>query len=64
MPGAGRSDSPVLRWVGAVVAVVAIAGAAVGDWRFDGLVDGQFPFAIAVAAVTLAVGASLYARYG
>jgi hypothetical protein len=64
MPGAGRSDSRVLRWVGAAVAVVAVAGAAFGGWRFDGLADGPLPFAIAVVAVTVALAASLYARYG
>lgn len=62
MPGAGRSNSRALRVVGALVALVAVLGAAFGGWSFDGLADGPLPFAIAILAVTLAVGASLYSR--
>jgi len=62
MPGAGKSDSRTLQVVGALVAIVAAAGAAFGDWRFDGLADGPLPVVIAVVAVTLALGASWYSR--
>ena len=64
MPGAGKSNSRAMQVVGALVALVAVAGAAFGGWSFDGLADGPLPFAIAVVAVTLALGASWYARYG
>ncbi|WP_227134283.1 hypothetical protein [Halorubellus salinus] len=64
MPGAGKSDSRLLQGVGALVAVVALAGAAFGGWSFDGLADGPLPFVIALAAVALALGATWYSRSG
>lgn len=64
MPGAGKSNSRTLQVVGALVAAVALAGAALGGWSFDGLADGPLPFVVAVVAVTLGLGASWYARYG
>jgi hypothetical protein len=50
--------------VGALVAIVALAGAAFGGWNFDTFGDGPLPLAIALVAVVLAVGATWYARSG
>lgn len=62
MPGGGKSDSRTLQVVGALVAIVAVAGAAFGGWSFDTFGDGPLPLAIAVVAVALALGATWYAR--
>lgn len=64
MPGAGKSDSRAMQVVGALVAIVALAGAAFGGWSFDTFGDGPLPLAIALVAVVLAVGATWYARSG
>jgi hypothetical protein len=51
-----------MRTVGALVAILAVLGAAFGDWSFDGLADGPLPFVVAIVAVALALGATWYAR--
>ncbi|WP_439027697.1 multidrug transporter [Haloarchaeobius sp. DT45] len=61
MPGAGRSDSPLRRYVGLAVFAVAMVGWAVAGWDFE-FSDGLVPVAIAGGCVLLAVGATLYRR--
>jgi len=63
MPGGGRSNSRPLALVGAVVAVVAIAGTTVLGWEFGYPSGDVLPFALGVGACTLALFASWYARY-
>lgn len=61
MPGAGRSDSPTLQYVGLAVAVIAVVGWLVAGWEF-GSGDGLLPTAIAAACVVLGVGVAVYRR--
>ncbi|MFC5368149.1 hypothetical protein [Salinirubrum litoreum] len=61
MPGAGRSDSPTLQLVGAVVFVVALVGAALYGWSFGGS-SGDLPTMIGVGVAAVAVGVTIYKR--
>jgi hypothetical protein len=60
MPGRA-TDSSSLRFVGAAVAVVAVIGYVVFGWRFGGD-SGTVPTALAVLAVAVGVGVTLYRR--
>jgi hypothetical protein len=62
MPGK-PSDSRKMSIVGAAFGLVAVVGYLVLDWQFGGETGGV-PLALAVAAVALAVGVTLYRRLG
>lgn len=63
MPGAGSSNARPLALLGAAVAVVAIGGGAVLGWEFGGADGDVLPFALGVAACTVALLASWYSRH-
>ncbi|PHQ38076.1 hypothetical protein DJ69_13510 [Halorubrum persicum] len=60
MPGRPSQSKP-LQYVGALVALIAIVGYVVFDWRF-GESDEIAPFVIGVVCAILAVGWTLYQR--
>lgn len=60
MPGRPSQSKP-LQYIGALVALIAIVGYVVFDWRF-GETDGILPLAIGIICVILAVGSTLYQR--
>jgi hypothetical protein len=60
MPGRA-SESTSLRLIGAVAAVVGLVGYVVLGWRFDGT-SGAVPTGLAVLAVAIALGATVYRR--
>jgi uncharacterized membrane protein YbjE (DUF340 family) len=59
MPGAGRSDSTLLTYVGIAVAAVAVVGSVVFGWSFNAS-DGLLPFAVGAVAAAVAVGWYLF----
>jgi hypothetical protein len=61
MPGAGKSDSPVMQFVGAAVFVVAVVGAVLYGWTFGGS-SGSLPTMIGVGVAVVAVGVTIYKR--
>ena len=61
MPGAGRSDSKGMQYIGAIVFAVALAGWLFFNWNFESA-DGSVPFLIAIACLILAGGVTLYRR--
>ncbi|WP_435359684.1 hypothetical protein [Haloarchaeobius sp. DFWS5] len=63
MPGAGRSDSQTLQYVGLLVFAVALLGWVALGWDFQSS-DGPIPLVIAAGCVVLAVGATVYRRFG
>ncbi|WP_247005949.1 hypothetical protein [Halorientalis litorea] len=60
MPGRA-SDSSVLQYLGALVAVVAVVGYVGFGWRFESA-DGPLPVAIAAVCVAVALGYTLLRR--
>ena len=61
MPGAGRSESAVIRTIGYSVAVVAVGGYLLFGWSFDG--DSAIvPTVIGVIVAASAIGWTLYNR--
>lgn len=62
MPGRA-SDSKLGQYVGAAVALVAVVGYVVFDWRFGDPVSPA-PVAIGVACALAAVGWTVYRRRG
>lgn len=60
MPGRSSQSKP-LQYVGALVALIAIVGYVVFDWRF-GETNEIAPFGIGIVCVILAVGWTLYQR--
>ena len=62
MPGAGRSNSTVVRGIGAVVALIALVGYLTLDWSFNGS-GSSIPTGIGIIAAVSAVGWTLYRRY-
>jgi uncharacterized protein (TIGR04206 family) len=62
MPGAGHSESNVLRIVGALLALVAVAGYLAFGWSFSESSDIA-PTAIGVVVAVVAVGWTLYSRF-
>jgi cobalamin biosynthesis protein CobD/CbiB len=61
MPGAGRSDSPVVRAIGALVALIAVVGYLIFGWSFNGSAN-TIPTAIGVIVAVSAIGWTLYSR--
>jgi hypothetical protein len=61
MPGAGRSESPALRALGAIVGLLAIVGYLIFGWSFNGS-GGTIPPAIGTIVAALAIGWTLYSR--
>lgn len=60
MPGRYSQSKP-LQYAGALVALIAIVGYLVFDWRF-GATDVIVPLALGLVCVVLAVGWTLYQR--
>jgi hypothetical protein len=61
MPGAGRSESAVIRTIGYSVAVVAVGGYLLFGWSFDS--DRAIvPTVIGVIVAASAIGWTLYNR--
>jgi hypothetical protein len=58
MPGAGRSDSTLVTYVGVAVAAVAVVGTLAFGWSFRPS-DGPVPFVVGAAAAAVAVGVYL-----
>jgi hypothetical protein len=63
MPGAGNSQSIVLTIFGALVALIAVVGYLAFDWSFNGSSD-IVPTAIGVVVAVVALGWTLYSRFG
>jgi len=61
MPGAGRSDSPAVRAIGAIVALIAVVGYFIFDWSFNGSAN-TIPTAIGIIVAVSAIGWTLYSR--
>jgi hypothetical protein len=61
MPGAGRSESAVIRTIGYSVAAVAIGGYLLFGWSFDGA-SAIVPTVIGVIIAASAIGWTLYSR--
>ena len=61
MPGAGRSESAVIRTLGAVVALLAVVGYLVFGWSFGGDSD-IVPMVLGAAIAIVAIGWGLYTR--
>ena len=59
MPGAGRSDSTLVTYVGLAVAAVAVVGSLLFDWSFSAS-DGPLPFVVGALAAAVAVGWHLF----
>jgi len=59
MPGAGRSESTVVRTVGAIVALIAAVGYGAFGWSFNGS-GTTVSVAIGIVAAVLAVGWIVY----
>ncbi|MFC7132686.1 hypothetical protein ACFQJ3_06005 [Salinibaculum sp. GCM10025337] len=62
LPGRPSQSKP-LQYVGVVVALLAIVGDTVSDWRF-GETDGIIPFVVGVGIAIFAVGWTLYQQIG
>ena len=61
MPGAGRSDSPAVRAIGAIVALIAVVGYLIFGWSFNGSAN-TIPTAIGIIVAVSAIGWTLYSR--
>jgi drug/metabolite transporter (DMT)-like permease len=61
MPGAGRSDSPAVRAIGTLIALIAVVGYLIFDWSFNGSA-GTIPTAIGIIVAVSAIGWTLYSR--
>jgi len=61
MPGAGRSDSPAIRAIGALVALIAVVGYLIFGWSFDGSAN-TIPTVIGIIVAVSAIGWTLYSR--
>jgi hypothetical protein len=61
MPGAGRSDSPATRAIGALIALIAVVGYLLFGWSFNGSANTT-PTAIGVIVAISAIGWTLYSR--
>jgi phosphate/sulfate permease len=61
MPGAGRSDSPAVRAIGAIVALIAVVGYLIFGWSFNGPAS-TIPTAIGIIVAASAIGWTLYSR--
>ena len=61
MPGAGRSDSPAIRAIGALVALIAVVGYLIFGWSFNGSAN-IIPTAIGIIVAVSAIGWTLYSR--
>lgn len=60
MPGRS-SQTPSLRYVGAVVALAAVVGSVLLGWEFGGT-DDPVPFVLGAAFAVVAVGWTVYRR--
>lgn len=60
MPGRS-SDSTVVQYIGAFVALVAIIGYLAFDWQF-GSADGIVPYVVGLGCVIVAIGWTIYQR--
>ncbi|SDY85547.1 hypothetical protein SAMN05216564_11212 [Halopenitus persicus] len=60
MPGRPSQAKP-LQYIGALVALIALVGYVVFDWRF-GETNGVLPLVIGIVCVVIAVGWKLYQR--
>lgn len=60
MPGRASGSRP-LRYLGALVALVAVVGTTVLGWEF-GAVDDPIPVVLGLACAALALGWTLYRR--
>jgi CHASE2 domain-containing sensor protein len=58
MPGGGRSDSPTVRIIGAVVALIAIVGYLVFEWSWGS--GNAIPTAIGTVVGVSIIGWSFY----
>ncbi|MFB6233202.1 MAG: multidrug transporter [Haloarculaceae archaeon] len=61
MPGAGRSGSPAVRALGAIVALIAVVGSLTLGWSFDGS-ESTLPTVIGIVVAVSALGWTLYSR--
>ncbi len=61
MPGAGRSESTAMQYIGAAVFLVAVVGWLLFGWDFQSS-DGSIPLVIAAVCVLLAVSVTAYNR--
>lgn len=61
MPGAGRSESPTVTVIGAIVGLIAVVGYLVFGWSFNGS-ESMIPTAIGIIVAVLAIGWTLYSR--
>jgi cobalamin biosynthesis protein CobD/CbiB len=61
MAGAGRSNSPAVRAIGATVALIAVVGYLIFGWSFNGSAN-TIPTAIGLIVAVSAVGWTLYSR--
>jgi len=61
MPGAGRSDSPAVRAIGALVALIAVVGYLIFGWSFNGSAN-TIPTVIGIIVAVSAIGWTLYSR--
>jgi len=61
MPGGGRSDSQVVRAIGAIVALIAVFGYLIFGWSFNGSAN-TIPTVIGIIVAVSAIGWTLYSR--
>ncbi|OYR51325.1 MULTISPECIES: hypothetical protein [unclassified Halorubrum] len=61
MPGSGRSDSPAIRAIGTIVALIAVIGYLIFDWSFNGSAN-TIPAVIGIIVAVSAIGWTLYSR--
>jgi hypothetical protein len=58
MPGGGRSDSPVVRIIGGIVALIAVVGYLVFGWSWG--TGGAIPTTIGAMVTVSIIGWSFY----
>lgn len=60
MPGAGRSNAPLARGIGALVALIAVVGSLAFGWSFNS--PAPIPTAIGIFVAAVAIGWTLCNR--
>jgi hypothetical protein len=61
MPGAGRSESPAVSAIGALVGLIAVVGYLISGWSFSGS-ESSIPTALGITVAVVAIGWTLYSR--
>lgn len=61
MPGAGRSESPAVSAIGALIGLIAVVGYLIYDWSFSGF-ESSIPTALGTIVAVVAIGWTVYSR--